>query len=143
MSKSAVTPLLLAPVALLLAAIPSTPAAATKAGEAAAACKKSSNCVGAWAPNGGWTGIVLTGDPDAPVTVTCPPNKDCFLERRGVKRGANVLGALKPSTGGLKQPSSGQAGPKKTGAPSAGVKLPTGFKQPTGEQPSASSGKRR
>jgi hypothetical protein len=121
-----------APIALLFVAMPSTPAGAVKAGEAAAACKKNSNCVGTWAPNGGWTGIVLGDDPNDPKTVTCPPKRDCFMERKGSKQRGNVLGVLKPQTAGL---SAGQSGPKKAGAP-------TTVKVPTTSQPSGSAKRR-
>src|SRR5687767_14227176 len=99
---------LVAPIAFLLVAIPSTPATAIEAGEAAAKCKQSKNCVGTWAPNGGWTGILLTPNPDNPITVTCPPKKDCFLERKGGRRPAQAGDILKPPAAGQKPPSVGQ-----------------------------------
>jgi hypothetical protein len=143
MRKSAMTDrstsALIALFALLVVATPFAPAVATTANQAAGLCKKNKNCDGAWGKNGDWSATVCNPGDECRL-VYCPAKGDCSVSQR---RGTKVLGVLKPSTGGLKPPSSGQAGHKKTGVPAAGVKLPTGFNQPTGKPPSASSGKRR
>jgi hypothetical protein len=74
---------LISPIALLLVAMPPTPAAAVDADEMAGACEISPKCLGTWNPDGSWTGVSWAWGLDDPTTITCPPNQDCFLERRG------------------------------------------------------------
>jgi hypothetical protein len=135
---------LIAPMVLLLVAILSTPAAATKAGEAAALCAKNPNCKGARGAWGGFYGAVYDPETGDTTGVICPAGKDCYLDKGGAarKRGTKVLGILKPPMAGMKPPGAGPAGPKSTRVPAAGVKFPTGSNRPPSFHPSG-SGKRR
>jgi hypothetical protein len=128
---------LIAPIALLLVAIPSIPAGATNAKQADALCKKNANCDGGWGKNGEW-GATVCNPGDECRVVSCPAKGECVVSQR---RGTKVLGILKPPTAGIKPATPGKVGPKDR-PPTAGVKFPTGSKRPPSFKPPV-SGKRR